>query len=66
MGGFFMGDYHNDCCEPKECCTRPQTCCCQDNCNSNDSGIGMLILILVLLFLFCGDNNKGGLFGGLF
>ena len=26
----------------------------------------VMILILVLLFLFCGDNNKGGLFGGLF
>jgi len=59
-----MGDYHNDCCEPKECCCQHQHCC-HDSC-SNDSGIGMLILILVLLFLFCGDNNKGGLFGGLF
>lgn len=61
-----MSDYRNDCCEPKECCVRPQSCCCHDSCNSNDGGIGMLILILVLLFLFCGDNNKGGLFGGLF
>ena len=61
-----MGDYRNECCEPKECCPRPQPSCCQDSCSSNDNGIGMLILILVLLFLFCGDNNKGGLFGGLF
>ena len=62
-----MGDYRNDCCEPKDCCVRPQQCCCSDNCCSNgESGIGMLLLILVLLFLFCGDSNKGGLFGGLF
>ena len=53
-----MGEYRNDCCESKECCTKPQQCCCYDHCGNNDNGIGMIILILVLLFLFCGDNNK--------
>lgn len=61
-----MGDYRNDCCEPKECHCNPHPCCCTDPCGSNDSGIGLLILILVLLFLFCGDNNRGGILGGLF
>jgi len=60
-----MGDYRNDCCEPKECCCRPQNCC-NDGCG-NDSGFGILILLVIILLLFCGGNdNRGGLFGGLF
>ncbi len=60
-----MGDYRNDCCEPKDCCCRPQNCC-HDYCGS-DNGIWMIILIVVILLLCCGSNDgRGGLFGGLF
>ena len=63
-----MGEFrNNDCCEPKECCCQPQQCC-HDNFNncSNDNSIWMIILIVIVLCVFCGGDNKGGLFGGLF
>ena len=65
MGGFFMGEYrNNECCEPKECCCRPNPCC---ESNGNDNSIWMIILVVVIICLLCGGNdNKGGLFGGLF
>ena len=53
----FRDRCHRDCCD--KCCDK---CCCDNGGN----GIWMIILIIVILCLFCGDNNSGGLFGGLF
>ena len=72
-----MGDcHHHDCCEPRDCCEPKDCCesrdCCYrpqygSSCGGQDNSIWLIILVVIILCLFCGGNdNKGGLFGGLF
>ncbi len=66
-----MGECRTDCCDCRtDCCDNRHDCCdCRhDCCNCNEGGNFWTILILFLVFylLFCGNDNRGGLFGGLF
>ncbi|MBR2000795.1 MAG: hypothetical protein IJ994_00660 [Firmicutes bacterium] len=65
-------DYTKQC---ADCQYRPQRPDCPppcspscDPCYNNNSGIWGWIIVLVILYcLFCsGNDNRGGLFGGLF
>lgn len=62
-----MGDDRFDCGEKecmRECKERCfKECHCDDD---NSSNILIWILLILLILCFCGGNEKGGLFGGLF